>query len=113
MHAMSDHPGTVSSAGTERDADMVAPDGSPRLHLDCAELSFTQLDRQTRLLLGCTEVIIETPSRLITDRGRHVPDPDDRAGLGPRLALYPWHPCVSDDHTQRHVAARLHVRRCS
>lgn len=53
------------------------------------ELTYIGVDHQARLQFGDAELVIETPFELRA--GDHVQtlDPNDRAGLGPGLALYP------------------------
>ncbi len=54
-----------------------------------ADLSWIRVDHQTRLQFGESEIVIETPFLLTTASGAWQLDPEDRAGLGPLLALYP------------------------
>ena len=53
------------------------------------ELSFVRINHQTRLQFEGTEVVIESPFALESASTRLELDPDDRAVLGPVLALYP------------------------
>jgi len=53
------------------------------------DLTFIRIDFQTRLRFGPTEVVIESPFQLEAHGQSWLLDPDDRAALGPLLALYP------------------------
>jgi hypothetical protein len=63
--------------------------GERTFELADTTLTFVRVDFQTRLQFGRSEVIIETPFRLVVGGATHDLDPNDRAGLGPLLALYP------------------------
>ena len=59
------------------------------LAIDHKDLDYIQIDFQARLQFGDVEVIIECPFVLTVDNVARRLDPDERAGLGPLLALYP------------------------
>lgn len=86
---MSDRPYVVSSDGSVNVGATVAATGVRQLHLDGVELSFIRVDHQARLQLGSTEVVIETPFKLIEGSKKRNLDPGRRSGLGPLLGLYP------------------------
>jgi hypothetical protein len=53
------------------------------------ELTWIRVDFQTRLQFRDAELVIETPFSLTRAATEQHLDPNDRAGLGPLLALYP------------------------
>ena len=77
------------SDGSVRHGETLRPPRLPALGLDGMELTFIQIDHQTRLRLGETEIVIATPFDLELDRGPRTLDPERRAELGPLLAIYP------------------------
>ena len=82
-------PSIVEPDGTRREGSRAAPRDLVPLDLDGAVLDFVRVDHQTRLQLGGTEIVIETPFSLTVGGATHLMDPEDRGGLGPLLALYP------------------------
>ena len=60
-----------------------------QLDIADADLSFIQIDHQTRLYFGGVQVVIESPFVLTIAGIDHCLDPGDRGGLGPLLGLYP------------------------
>jgi hypothetical protein len=70
--------GAVNQAGDKR-----------ILRVPKTDLSFIRIDHQTRLQFEDTEVVIELPFVLESAGTRRELDPEDRAALGPVLALYP------------------------
>lgn len=67
----------------------VLPDGGRSFDLADRELSWIRVDYQARLQFGDAELVIETPFELRVDERADTLDPNDRAGLGPLLSLYP------------------------
>src|SRR4051812_37074248 len=65
------------------------PDGGREFVFAERELTWIRIDFQTRLQFGEAELVIESPFRLSRANAEHDLDPNDRAGLGPLLALYP------------------------
>lgn len=67
----------------------VLPDGGRTFNLVDRELTWIRVDYQARLQFGDAELVIETPFELRVDEQANTLDPNDRAGLGPLLTLYP------------------------
>jgi len=65
------------------------PDGSREFVLDDPALASIQIDRQSTLNFGRTEVVIGSPFVLERDGLVHHLSPLRPAGLGPLVALYP------------------------
>lgn len=59
------------------------------LGLAGVDLTYVRVDGQLRLQLGQVEVVIETAFDLVRDGQSQPLDPEDRASLGPVLALWP------------------------
>lgn len=59
------------------------------LRVPKTDLSFIRVDHQTRLQFEGTEVVIGSPFIFESAGTRRELDPEDRAALGPVLALYP------------------------
>jgi Family of unknown function (DUF6188) len=59
------------------------------LQIEATDLTFIRVDHQSRLQFEGTEVMIESAFELRTAGVIHELDPEDRAGLGPFLNLYP------------------------
>lgn len=65
------------------------PDGGRRFELADSTLAWVRVDYQVRLQFGKAELVIETSFTLTAEGSVHHLDPDDRAGLGPILGIYP------------------------
>ena len=65
------------------------PDGGREFILTEPTLTFIRIDMQSRLQFGEAQLEIETPFTLTTNDRAYDLDPQDRAGLGPLLSLYP------------------------
>jgi Family of unknown function (DUF6188) len=65
------------------------PDGGRVFELAEPMLSYIRIDHQTRLQFGEAELVIECPFSLRAADATHELDPEQRAALGPLLALYP------------------------
>lgn len=70
-------------------ATRVLPDGGRAFELVDRELTWIRIDHQTRLQFGQAELVIETLFELRLEGRTHLLEPEDRAGLGPLVALYP------------------------
>ena len=67
----------------------VLDDGGREFSVDDPALACITINYQARLQFGQAELVIETPFTLREDGNEQVLDPNDRAALGPLLALYP------------------------
>jgi hypothetical protein len=86
---VSEPPYIRTADGVVREGEKVPPEEMPPLGLDGAELTFIRVDHQTRMQFNATEIVVETPFRLFVDGQEHELDPEDRADLGPLIAIYP------------------------
>ena len=59
------------------------------LAIEQTDLDYIQINFQARLHFGDIGIVIECPFVLTVDNVVHRLDPEERAGLGPLLALYP------------------------
>ena len=84
-----DKPVIIHSDGRASYGDIVRSAQNRVLAIDHKDLDYIQIDFQARLQFGDVEVVIECPFVLTVDNVVYRLDPDERAGLGPLLALYP------------------------
>lgn len=86
---MPEAPFIQQADGTVRQGRSLAPTELPVLEFNDHELTFIRVDHQVRLQFGATEVVIESPFRLLTADADSELDPEDRVHLGPLLDMYP------------------------
>ena len=74
---------------TDRHGEVIRLAQNRALAIEQTALDYIQIDFQARLQFGDVEVVIECPFVLTVDNVVYRLDPEERAGLGPLLALYP------------------------